>query len=126
MHKAENRKYKISGFTIIEMMIAISIFLIVVMYGMNTLLSANLLKAKTENSRSILDNLSFVMEDMARNMRTGSGFRCFSRGESLPLGNMEEPKDGEDCYGIAFESARGSAGNPNDQWVYYLSEGKIF
>ncbi len=70
-YKKENR-----GFTIIETMIAISIFLIVVTIGMGALLNANLLHKKSQDMRSILDNMSFIMEDMSRNLRTGSNYNC--------------------------------------------------
>ena len=72
--KKRNLKNKKSGFTIIEMMIAIAIFLIVVMIGMGALLNANAIHRKTQNTRSIMDNLSFIMEDMSRNIRTGSEY----------------------------------------------------
>jgi prepilin-type N-terminal cleavage/methylation domain-containing protein len=64
------------GFTIIEMMIAIAIFLIIVMIGMGALLNANLVHNKSRDMRSILDNLSFVMDEMSRNIRTGSEYSC--------------------------------------------------
>ena len=72
--KKRNLKNKKSGFTIIEMMIAIAIFLIVVMIGMGALLNDNAIHRKTQNTRSIMDNLSFIMEDMSRNIRTGSEY----------------------------------------------------
>ena len=65
-----------TGYTIIETMIAISVFLVVVIYGMGSLLSASLLHQKSEDMRSIMDNLSFIMEDMSRNLRTGNSYHC--------------------------------------------------
>jgi Tfp pilus assembly protein PilV len=62
------KKYtkKESGYTIIETMIAVSLFLIVVTTGIGALLNANLLHQKSASMRSIMDNLSFAMEDMNR------------------------------------------------------------
>jgi type II secretory pathway pseudopilin PulG len=68
------------GYTIIETMIAVSLFIIIVMIGMNALLNANVLHQKSQNMRSIMDNLSFVMEDMGRNMRVGSNYHCINNG----------------------------------------------
>src|SRR3989338_2009574 len=73
-----------AGYTIIEMMVAISVFLVVVMSVMNALLNANVIHNKSEDMRSVLDNLSFIMEDMSRNLRTGSNYRCFSGEDSIP------------------------------------------
>ena len=101
----------VSGFTIIETMIAVSLFLVVVTAGMNALLNANLLHQKSQDMRSILDNLSFIMEDMSRNIRTGYDYHCFSG--IIPSGspNSQSCSNGK---GISFKSADGS------QWVYYV------
>ena len=45
-------------------MISISLFLVVVVFGMNALLNANVVHQKSQDMRSILDNLSFILEDM--------------------------------------------------------------
>lgn len=72
---------KTAGFTIIETMIAISLFLIIVTIGMGSLLNANLLHQKSQDMRSIMDNLSFIMEDMSRNLRTGYDYQSAIGGE---------------------------------------------
>lgn len=70
------QKKKNGGYTIIETMIAVSLFIIIVMAGMGALLSANSLSQKSQNLRSIMDNLNFVMEDMSRNLRIGYDYHC--------------------------------------------------
>lgn len=112
------------GYTIIETMIAISLFLVVIMIGMDSLLNANLLHQKSQNMRSIMDNLSFVMEDMSKNIRTGSDYYCITGSDTLA--NVSVAKSGQSCWGVAFEPATGDPLNANDQWVYYISGGKIF
>ncbi|MBI2627473.1 hypothetical protein HYW72_00925 [Candidatus Nomurabacteria bacterium] len=110
----QNFLKKISGgFTIIETMIAISLFLVVVMSGMNALLNANLLHQKSGDMRSILDNLSFIMEDMSRNLRTGYDYYCILAGETIPSGTVN-PRSCTDGVGISFKSAT------SGQWVYYV------
>ena len=103
---------KESGYTILETMIAISLFIVIVMAGMGALLNANLLSKKSQSMRSILDNLSFVMEDMGRNMRTGSNYDCIVSG-SVP--GVAVPTSGQSCGGVAFKP--GSGGNV---WGYYI------
>ena|SRR3989344_7195689 len=110
-------KTKKSGYTIIETMIAVSLFLVVVMSGMNTLLSAHLVNNKTEKMRSIMDNLSFIMEDISRNMRTGYTYHCGS------LVNLDTPLSCEDDLFIAFEEAHGDTTITTDQWVYKIELG---
>jgi type II secretory pathway pseudopilin PulG len=113
------------GYTLIETMIAVSLFIVVVTIGMDALLNANLLHQKSSNLRSIIDNLSFIMEDMSRNMRTGYNFRCYSsQGE---INNVSVPQSCASGWAIAFEGAEGEADDDTDQWVYYISDdGKIF
>jgi len=124
----QNFLKKVSGgFTIIETMIAVSLFIIIVMAGMTALLNANLLHQKSQGLRSIMDNLSFVMEDMSKNLRTGYNFHCISANtNSFSPSILSTAESGQSCWGIAFESATGITSDEDDQWVYYISNGKIF
>jgi len=118
---------KESGYTIIETMIAVSIFLVVIMYGMGSLLNANVLHRKSQDVRSILDNLNFVVEDISRNLRTGYNYQCFSGADSLSPGALSVPKSCASGWGLAFEVSGGDPEDYNDQWVYYISnDGKVF
>ncbi len=115
-----------NGYTIIETMIAVSLFIIIVTAGMGSLLNANLLHEKALGMRSIIDNLSFIMEDMSRNLRTGYNFHCISTAD-FSLSTLSTPKSGQSCWGISFESANGSVPDQSDQWVYFIRDtGKIF
>ena len=104
-------------------MVSVSIFLIVVTIGMNALLNVSLIHKKSANMRSILDSLSFIMEDMSRNLRTGYNYHC---------GNIIDSNltTSQDCYPdggvlIAFESANGKTTNASDQWVYKIKDNRI-
>ena len=84
------------GYTIIETMISVSLFLVIVMAGMGALLNSNLLHQKSRDMRSIMDNLSFIMEDLSKNLRTGYNYHCVD-----DLSNdFTIPASGEDCFGI--------------------------
>jgi hypothetical protein len=111
-------------------MIAVSLFLVIIMAGMGALLNANLLHQKAGSMRSIMDNLSFVMEDMSRNIRTGYNYHCFETGETIPSSTsatMSTPKSCANGWAISFESDTGDTANNDDQWVYYIDgTGKIF
>ena len=104
-------------------MIAVSLFIIIVMAGMGALLNANLLHQKSRDMRSIIDNLSFVMEDMGRNLRTGYNYRCFINGESINASTVSSSPLTKSCangWGIAFESQNGDSTIFTDQWVYFI------
>jgi type II secretory pathway pseudopilin PulG len=109
------------GFTILETMVAVSLFIVVVMYGMGTLLSANVLHKKSQDQQSIMDNLSFVMEEMSRNLRTGYTYHCIDNND-FTVSALNTPRSCASGGGISFEeSVTGSFSNQNDQWVYKIS-----
>ncbi len=113
------------GYTIIETMIAVSLFLVIIMTGMGALLNANLLHQKSRDMRSIMDNLSFIMEDMSRNLRTGYNYYCITGADTLS--SVSATESGSSCWGIAFESSATPANqvaDPNNQWVYYIGNDK--
>src|SRR3989344_2098107 len=123
-----------TGYTIIETMISVSLFIIIVMAGMGALLNANLLHGKSENMRSIMDSLSFIMEDMSRNLRTGYNYHCFDDNDDVSA-NVSVPESGENCWGISFEHQGGTLYDDpptninyhdEDQWVYYINGEKIY
>ena len=112
-----NKKYLKTkdGYTIIETMIAISLFLIIVTIGMGSLLNANFLHRKSQDLRSIMDNLSFIMEDMSRNLRTGYNYHCSDGSGDI---NVSSNCDNEGL--VAFESTTGDETIDTDQWVYKI------
>jgi len=112
---------KTKGYTIIETMIAVSLFIVIVLSGMGSLLNANLLYQKSGNMRSIMDTLSFIMEDMSRNIRTGYHYRCYFNvnGTIDPLA-VNIPRSCPTGWGLAFEAANGNTVPNSDQWVYYI------
>jgi hypothetical protein len=109
-------------------MISVSLFLIIVTSGMGALLNANALHRKSQDMRSIMDNLSFVLEDMSRSIRTGRNFQCFTSSEpTLTPASLGAPQSCPGGWALVFESSAGDTSTYADQWVYYIStDGKIF
>lgn len=117
MYKRNNNRK--NGYTIVETMIAVSLFLVIVMAGMGALLNANLLHQKSRDMRSIMDNLSFVMEDMSRNLRTGSKYHCIND-NNFAKNVIIVPKSCSIGGAIAFEEVHGLSSTPDDQWIYKI------
>jgi len=116
--KYKSNKQK--GYTIIETMISISVFLVIVMAGMGALLNANLLHKKSADMRSIMDSLNFIMEDMSRNLRTGYNYHCWQNETGATPNNISDPQSCDDGWGIAFEHQEGNLSDNGDQWAYYV------
>ena len=65
-----------SGFTLVEIMVAVAIFSIVVTVGIGSLLSVNNTLKRTRAQRTAIDSMNFVFESMSRRIRTGSEISC--------------------------------------------------
>lgn len=80
MENKPNKNKKQKGFTLIELMVATSLFVAVVLLTMGSLFD---LLDKTKNSRALrfaMDNVNFAMESMTRSIRMGTNFVCRSSG----------------------------------------------
>lgn len=118
--KSKIIKNKNQGYTIIETMIAVSLFLVVTMAGMTALLNANLVNKKSQNMRSIMDSLNFIMEDMSRNLRVGYNYHCISSGLEGFGPQITEPQSCVSGGIIAFENDLGDPELDSDQWMYKI------
>ena len=120
------KKYS-KGYTIIETMIAVSLFIVVTLVGMTSLLNANLVHKKTQNMRSVIDSLNFILDDMSKNMRIGTTFHCYTTGDAINTSNTNTQKSCSSGWGIAFEPSLGNRSVNTDQWVYYIGpDNKIY
>ncbi len=110
------------GYTIIETMISVSVFLVVILAGTSTLLQANVLHQKSQDMRSIMDSLSFMIEEMSRDLRTGTNYRCITSANGgfnpSPPNRIDTALSGASCSAIAFESTFGDDTVATDQWIY--------
>lgn len=133
MQKKFFKKHKKNtGYTIIETMVAISLFLVIVIFGMNALLNVNLVNQKSQDMRSVIDNLSFIMEEMSRNLRTGYNYRCYDitnpwgGGTESNTSAIEIPRSCVLGGGVlVFEEASGTVGDPADQWAYKIESTSV-
>ena len=108
LNKNNNLK---GGFTLIEIMIAITLFTAIMIIGTGAVLQTNLIHKKSQTMRSVMDNLNFIMEDMVRNLRLGSDYECPS--PILPPNQISTlfthtPTDCANNTSIVFKSVDGS------------------
>ena len=67
---------KNSGFTLIELMVATTLFTFIMLMGVGSLIvSSNSAKA-SQKLRTAVDNVNFAMESMTRELRTGTYYEC--------------------------------------------------
>jgi len=73
------------GFTLIELMVSVTIFIIVMTVALGALLSMSASGRRAEAVKTVMNNLSFALESMTRTIRTGFDYHCNTSG-------------GSDCY----------------------------
>jgi prepilin-type N-terminal cleavage/methylation domain-containing protein len=73
-----NTLKKNKGFTLIELMVSISIFMMIMTVAMGSLLITLDAKKKAEALNFTMDNLNFAMESMTRSLRMGTSYYCTS------------------------------------------------
>lgn len=104
------------GITLIEIMVATALFSIVMLISVGSITAINDANKKAQLTRTVMDNLNFAMENMARNLRVGTTYHCGATGSlTAPLDCPSGEKE------IAFEGYRGSSSNPDDQIIYRLN-----
>ncbi|MEK7118540.1 MAG: type II secretion system protein [Patescibacteria group bacterium] len=117
-----------AGFTLLEMIVSIGIFLTALIIILGALVSINEAARKARSERIVADNLSAAVDSMSRSIRVGSNFHCDCTGLASTT-----PKDcamtddtglgGDAC--LVFEGQQGDSSNQNDQIAYKLSGGSI-
>lgn len=121
--KYKNYKNKNSGFTVIEIVIAVGLFTVVMIIGIGAVLRVNQIHKKTSDTRQAIDSMHFVLEDMSRNIRLGSFYNC--RASVGGLGETEDCpfEEGITPYqSMAFEKVNGNITDDGDQVVYRIIE----
>ena len=78
--KKNNKKQ--FGFTLVELMVSLTIFITVVIAAVGSLYAVNNSSRKVQAMRGVLDNLTFAIESISRTVRTSNSVVC---GGSLNL-----------------------------------------
>lgn len=106
------------GFTLIEIMTAISIFLIVMTISMGAILGIFDASDKSQSLKAVMQNLNLAVETMSREIRFGRNYHCCTAGSCAA--DMTAPRN---CSAggntISFLS------NDNIQTAYRFNSGAI-
>ena len=73
-------KKKNTGFTLVEMLVATAVFMSVMMVAITALVSIINANKKEEAIKSVVDNVTFALDSIARNVRVGSDYHCLVAG----------------------------------------------
>lgn len=111
------------GFTLIEIMVAVSIFAIVMLIGVGALLTMVEVNKRAQGINSVMNNLNAAIEQMSRSIRVGSTYYCGDSSVSPSPLILAQPQDCSLSGGLllAFEPTGGDPDDVDDQTVYRLN-----
>lgn len=72
------RNKSTAGFTLIELMTALSVFIIVMTISMGSILGIFDANRKSRSMKTVMNNLNLAMENMSKEMRYGRNYHCGS------------------------------------------------
>ena len=135
-----------SGFTLIEMIVSLGLFSIVVTISVGALLVLVATNQQLQGEQSVMTNLSFALDSMTREIRTGTSYYCDWSVNDNGVFNLNSNVDEEhgdetqDCangnpdpqanhfVGLSFKEGGDSITRNSQRILYYYdqSKGKIF
>lgn len=94
------------GFTLIEIMTAVTIFAVVMTISMGSILGVFDTNRKSEALKAVMDNLNLAVESMSREIRFGTNYSC---DPAYPIPNPPTPVNcsfGEDSFAFRANDGR--------------------
>ena len=116
-----------AGFTLIEMMVAVSLFAVVMTISVGALLSLVDANRKAQSIQSVMNNLNVALDGMVRNIRMGTAYHCddnVNERSKLALSTRQDCTDPGVL--LSFEAFGNSLTNNEDQWVYWAEGGRLW
>ncbi len=86
--KCIEKEYSQNGFSLIEVLVSLSIFIVVVTISVGALMSLIGANARTRNTQAAMTNISFALDSMTRDIRTGTDYYCGASSASLPTSGI--------------------------------------
>ena len=111
------------GFTLVEILVAVSIFALVVIVIVGALLSISNANLRSQAIRAVIDNLNLAVEGMTRKIRAGGAYHCGGGAPDLPLDCPFTSSSGFSQF--AFEAVDGDPDDSSDQISYQLNQNRI-
>lgn len=114
-----------AGFSLVELLVSLALFTIVTTVGISTLLVLINANAKAQYMQETMTNLTFVLDSVTREIRTGHGYYCAN---SLPSSISEsETLDCTERTGLSIVEGGSSltAGSGSARIAYRFQNGGI-
>lgn len=87
-----------AGFTLIEMLVSLALYTVVVTIAVGSLLVLIAGSSRGQAEQSVMTTLTFALDSMTREIRTGSGYYCQSFASGAFSGQESLGTSTRDCY----------------------------
>lgn len=115
-----------AGFTLVELIVSLAVFATVVTMSVGALLILISTNQQLQAEQSVMTNLSFALDSMSREMRTGTHFYCAARPNYSAGGDEGIFRDDTDHEARSFDTndcPTGKSGGDNLQGVSFVEGG---
>ena len=107
----------VCGFTLVEMMVAIAVFSVVMVTAMSALLNIIDANNKARAIKIAVDNVSFALEGISKDMRMGTEYACAMQSDGVdPVGSC---RNGGDIIKYRSPRAPFEADGVTRKFAYY-------
>lgn len=109
------------GFSLVEVLVSLSIFIVVVTISVGALMSLIAANARARNTQAAMTNISYALDSMTRDMRTGTDYDCEAAAD-LSTGVTTDTFDCTNSSSISFNEGGQSLtrGLPSRRVAYRL------
>lgn len=91
----------VSGFTLVELIIAVTLFTLIASFSIGAVLSIFDAHRRAQSTKTVVDNLNLSIENMARNVRFGKSYFC---GISSGLTSTSNCPNGGAALSVTFNA----------------------
>jgi prepilin-type N-terminal cleavage/methylation domain-containing protein len=97
----EFKKQTNKGFTLVELMVASSVFAVIMVVSVGALIVTLNTAKRAKALRMTMDNVNFAMESMSKSLRMGTNYTCVSSG-TIDVSSDPLPRDCNNGSFISF------------------------
>jgi prepilin-type N-terminal cleavage/methylation domain-containing protein len=121
-------KENTTGFTLVELLVSVALFTVVMLMAVGALLTLIDANARAQNMQQVMTNISFALDSMTREIRTGRGFYCSNSNisDTLPIASVQDCNSGSQLSIVeGGESLTGSANNSRITFRFNAAEQSV-
>lgn len=118
--KEKKARHLQSGFSLVEILVSLSLFIIVLTMGVGSLLVLISANAKAQNIQAAVGNVQFALDSMTREIRTGYAYYCSTSAATDITGSFDQTSDcNKGVYLSIIEGGKSLTGGANNSRLAY-------